>query len=72
MQDPLSQPGCDSFSRSNSEEINHKIFLAMKSPDAFKLMAEVMRWATDSYMDFLASHASLSESTAKLGLLKID
>jgi hypothetical protein len=68
----LSQPGCDSFSNSNSEEINHKIFLAMKSPDASKLMAEFMRWATDSYMNFLASHVSLSENTAKLGLLKID
>ena len=72
MQDLLSQPGRDSFSNSNSEEINHKIFLAMKSADASKLMAESMRWATDSYMDFLASHVSLSEDTARLGLLKVD
>ena len=64
MQDLLSQPACDSFSNYKSEEINHKIFLAMKSSDASKLMAEFMRWAIDSYKDFLASHVSLSENTA--------
>ena len=35
-------------------------------------MAEFTRLPTDSYMDFLASHVSLSENTAKLGLLKVD
>ena len=57
MQDLLNQPGCDSFS---------------SSPDASKPMAEFMRWATGSYMDFLASHVSLRENTAKLGLLEVD
>jgi hypothetical protein len=72
MQDLLNQPGCDGFSKLNSVEINHKIFIAMKSPDAAKLMAEFMRWATDCYMDFLVSHTRFSQNTAKLGLLKID
>jgi hypothetical protein len=62
MQDLLNQPGCDGFSRLNSAEINHKTFIAMRSPDAAKLMAEFMRWAIDCYMDFLVSpHPILRE-----------
>lgn len=50
----MNQPGCDSFSKLNSAEINYKIFIAMESPEAAKLMAEFMRWATNCYIRFFS------------------
>ena len=43
MQDLVDQPGCSSFFQSTSEEIIHKIFVAMRSPDSSKQMSEFIR-----------------------------
>jgi hypothetical protein len=69
LQKLLDQAGCDSCSKSTSAEIEKKIFDAISTAEVArraKRMAEFVRWATETYMDFLDSHRDYMERTAAL------
>jgi hypothetical protein len=70
--DLLEQPGCEIFSRLTSEEISQRIHKAIISTDASKQMAEFVRWATDCYMEFLASRKLHNAIAVTNGLSKLE